>query len=477
MPAAPNLQLPAAPHMGPAELAAELAELYALSLVRDLPFALMQDPHCTIWIDGTTRFTLHELLCELRSLSWFDDQALPVPGPIETVLCSRTVCGEADHRRGLRLNGDGQLTLRTLFRGVVARRGPEMRLSAFHRADPDARTDLEFSEAPDATAPMSRWLDWIERCSGASLTLPDEPEMAPPGVDTPRALVERIHQSHPCRTYFNAVLRLLARGAEFDPGLRPLAGEAPLAPQGILSMMAEAADLAFSSAMRMQGRADRLSRPGVFAARITSLLRTDEMPAQENGTLRAAAEELSHKAPNLLHWIDRYNRVHGRDGLDGQTLLLPAMRGAVPQHRADYVAQAMIAGALSTLLKALFDSRRHARLRMVGADKCGVDICSEADRLAADVALARSVAGGYFQAENHQDLRLGEALACQVLRSRLEAQGRSLSLGFTDFDGRAVTLSVHPRGLHGGHATFQRDGRLAPWPMERMRSGAHLAVV
>jgi len=72
--------------MGPAELAAELAELYALSLVRDLPFALMQDPHCTIWIDGTTRFTLHELLCELRSLSWFDDQALPVPGPIETVL-------------------------------------------------------------------------------------------------------------------------------------------------------------------------------------------------------------------------------------------------------------------------------------------------------------------------------------------------------------------------------------------------------
>lgn len=166
------LQLPAAPRMGPGELAAELAELYAMALVRDLPFALMDDPHCEIWIDAGTRFSLHELLCELRSLSWFNDQALPVPGPVETVLCSRAVCGDADHRRALRLNGDGQLTLRSLFRGVVAHRGPTIRLSTLHATDHRAGGETEPGTPPGTEAPMSHWLDYIERCSGASLALP-----------------------------------------------------------------------------------------------------------------------------------------------------------------------------------------------------------------------------------------------------------------------------------------------------------------
>ena len=185
------LQLPPPPRMGPAELAAELAELYVLALVRDLPFSAMRDPHCKIWIDGMTHFTLHELLCELRSLSWFDDQALPVPGPVETVFCSRTVCGEADHRRGLRRNGDGQLTLRTLFRGVVAHGGEETRLSAFHNTDRDGCGDPDPCDPPEAEAPMSQWLDWVERCSGAALALPGRGEEIGAGLATPRALVTR----------------------------------------------------------------------------------------------------------------------------------------------------------------------------------------------------------------------------------------------------------------------------------------------
>ena len=54
---------------------------------------------------------------------------------------------------------------------------------------------------------------------------------------------------------------------------------------------------------------------------------------------------------------------------------------------------------------------------------------------------------------------------------------RGLSLGFTDFDGRAVTVSAHPGALGAGHASLRIDGRLAPWPLEQSRTAAHLAVV
>lgn len=470
-----SLQLPPPPEMGPAELAAEMAELYALSLVRDLPFSVMQDPHSRIWIDSTTQFTLHELLCELRSLSWFDEQALPVPGPVETVFRCQADSGEADHRRGLRRNGDGQLTLRTLFRGIVGHRGEALRLSAFHHTDRDGEIELEPSEPPESDAPMSRWLDWIERFSGAALALPGQGKEIMPGLATPRELVARVQRSHPCRIYFNAVLRLLARGVKFDPGLQN-AGEAVSA-QNLLSLMAETADRAFSAAMQAHGRTNRLSRPGVFAARLTALMQQDDPAAGEASLLRSCAEELSGKAPALLNWVDRMNRAFGRDAVEAPVLLLLPLKTSVPLHRADYAAQAVIAGALTTLLKALFDTRRHARLRMVGAGGGGVDIGAEADRLAADIALARSVAGGYFQAENYLDLRLGEALACHVLRERLEMLGQSAALGFTDFDGSAVTIAVNPRGQSQGHATFHRDGRHAPWPMEALRTGPHLAVV
>ncbi|APX25658.1 MAG: bromoperoxidase [Rhodobacteraceae bacterium] len=466
--------LPPAPRMGPEELAAELAELYALSLVRDLPFPVMGDPHCEIWIEAGTRFTLHELLCELRSLSWFDAPALPLPaGSFSATRGS----AEAEHRRGLRRNHDGQLTLRTLFRGVVARSGgPQPRLSAFHDADAHAANDPEPCAAPPADAPMSQWLDWVQRCSGAALVPPGQEAAFRPGLATPRDLVARVRESHPCRIYYNATLRLLARGAPLDPGLRAAGAAETLSAQAILSLMAETAELGFSAAMRMQGRADRLSRPGVSAARLTALVSGDAKGA-DDAAHRAAAEELSARAPQLLHWVDRLNRVQGRETRTGPVLLLPAMKEVASAHRADCAAQAVIAGALSTLLKALFDSRPHRRLRMVGAGCSGVDVAAEADRLAADIALARSVAGGWFQAENHRDLRLGEALACQVLRHRLERHGGALALGFTDFDGSEVSLSTHAANAGRVSASFRRDGRLAPWPMEALRGSGHLAVV
>lgn len=478
-PATSQLALPDAPVMTPQELAAEMAELYALSLIRDVPFTALNDPHHAVWIDGRTRFTLHELLCELRSLSWFDGDAPSARGAAApAVPGSLAAEGDADHRRGLRLNGDGQLTLRTLYRGAVARGGQGMRISAFHATDHAARHDPEPCERPSRDAPMSHWVSYVDRSAGAALALPGAGGAGCAPLGTPRALVERVRASHPCRIYYNAALMLLARGTAFDAGLGLEMGrDAPMTAQRLLALMAETAERAFGAAMSRQARAGRLSRPGVFSARFTAMAAREGQGGDE--ALRSALDELTTSAPSLLHWIARQNaRDRGAERF-AESLLLPLMPcgGGEAFHRADCSAQVVIAGALSTVMKALFDTRRHARLRMVGDHGGGVDIGAEADRLAADVALARSVSGGWFQAENHQDLRIGEALALQALRGWTEETGRNLSCSFVDFDGREVSLSAHPRTLGAAHATLRIDGRLVPWPLEPRRAGAHLAVV
>ena len=73
--------VPEAPHLCVSELAADMAEIFALSLLRKRGLADLDDPHCAVWIDSATHFTLHELLCDLRSLAWFDQtRSLPEIG-------------------------------------------------------------------------------------------------------------------------------------------------------------------------------------------------------------------------------------------------------------------------------------------------------------------------------------------------------------------------------------------------------------
>ena len=497
---------------GASELAGEMGALYALSLVREVPFAALGNPHHVVTIDRRTRFTLHELLCELRSLSFFEGAST-----VDQALCfapdtaSREGHEDLERRRRARLNGDGQLTLRTLLRG---RRGAEvgdLQTSAFHAEDlQDAGRDgscdgMDEVPVPDAPeqmpapdAPMSRWLTWIERSTGARLSLPGQSSGLAARPVSPLELALRSQATHPCRVHYNAALRLLAQGASFAPGLSGSqiagsafegGGERPFSSQKVLSLMVETAQLALGAAMRQVGRTNRMSRPGVQAARLTAALaspdRSGRAPSQSavRDVVDGAARELAERAPNLLRWIDRLNRERGV-AREGSTLLLlpsmprvPAAHGSLPPQRADEAASVVIAGALSTLFKAVFDTGQDARLRLAGRQSRGIDIAREADRLASDAVLARLVTGSAFHAEAQRELRLGEAIAVQMLRGRLQRLGGTRSLGFTDFDGREAWLGVAPIGRGAHHVSFQRSGRPAPWPMETLCGGPRLAVI
>ncbi|GGG87097.1 hypothetical protein GCM10011415_42010 [Salipiger pallidus] len=497
---------------GASELAGEMGALYALSLVREVPFAALGNPHHVVTVDRRTHFTLHELLCELRSLSFFEgasstDQALC----FAPATASREGGEDLERRRQARLNGDGQLTLRTLLRGRRGAVAGGLETSAFHAEDlPDAgryggcdkmdeaQVPATPERMPGPDAPMSRWLAWIEMSTGARLSLPGQsPGLAARPV-SPLELALRSQSAHPCRVHYNAALRLLAQGVGFAPGLAvsQIAGSAfeggaerPFSSQKALSLMVETAQLGLGAAMRQAGRSNQMSRPGVQAARLTAALaspdRRGRTPSQSaaRDVVEGAARELAERAPNLLRWIDRLNRERGV-AREGSTLLLlpsmprvPATPGSLPPERVNEAASVVIAGALSTLLKAVFDTGQDARLRLAGRQGGGIDIAREADRLASDAVLARLVTGSGFHAEAQRELRLGEAIAVQMLRGRLQRLGGARSLGFTDFDGREAWLGVAPitRGAH--HVSFRRSGRPAPWPMETLCSGPRLAVI
>ncbi|MBE9639360.1 bromoperoxidase [Salipiger pacificus] len=455
--------------MPPSELAAEIAELYALALIRDVPFAALQDPHHAVWIDGSTRFTLHELLCEMRSLGWFERRGAALARESEG----------SRQRRAQRLNREGQLTLGGLYSWAVAGQSVQGPISLFHWVDRSAPELQDIvGAAPDAEAPMSAWVDWVARQSGAALAVPTAEADALSPLGTPRELVARLQASHPCRVYYNAALMLLARGTAFDPGLSPTGTDDPVSAQRVLALMAEAAERAFETVMRRQARADRLSPPMVTAARLGILLARGDAPLDKSDSLHEVADELQTYAPNLLHWITRMNQ-QAQKGLRGaMTYLLPELTPEeVPPQPSDSALQVVVAGALSTLFKALFDTRPAPRLRMATDPEPGIDIGGEADRLAVDIALSRTVCGAQMPAETHQNLRIGEALALQVLQGWMLKLAQGVSMEMTDFDGCALRIESYLRSSGEIAVALRRDGRPVRFPMVAERASAHLAVI
>ncbi|SNS14818.1 hypothetical protein [Antarctobacter heliothermus] len=414
---------------------------------------------------------MHELLCELRNLSWFDATKPVYP-------CDLSQAGQdsAALRRALRCNGDGQLTLHSFLRGGAALRGGGPVLSALWDTDHMvARNKSGADDWPSELAPMSDWSRWCAEHSRAGLRLPwgavrttQDPSLSD------RA--EALHQTQAARPFHNAALVALARGAGMAAGLP---GPGLWTGSRVFALMAEAESLARRFARMQAARPDRMPRPAVTAAQMTVWLANEEGRKGRNGDVyRAAADELAIAAPNLLHWVSRANRARRGPQRFDVSLFLP-LAGPERQHLtpSDLAAHAIVAGALATLLKAVFDTSPRTQLQAVGNNGPALALEDQVDRLAANVALMRCVTGGYFPAENIQDLRLGQAIALHLLRDRMETDNRSAGLAFRDFDGRSLRVQAHPRRFGRGLAELRRDAVPIAWPQEACHPAAHLTAV
>ncbi|MDA7426341.1 hypothetical protein [Thalassococcus lentus] len=463
------------PEFSASEMAAEVAELFAMGLLRHVPMAELTNPHAEVSIDARTTFSLHEMLCELRSLSWNENSLSILSIPRVADHSPASACDPA-HRRSIRWNSDGQLTLRTLFRGGIVQNGEAPTQVWEHRTpDQDVRGPL----VPlTADAPMSDWVHWCAEHNGAGLRHPGDSGEAT--AVTLSSNAETVTKTPVTRPFFNMVFDALTRGTPVDPGLRDQDSRlSAWTGTRLFSLLAQAEVQGNALGRQRLLQADRLSRPAVMAARLSVQLSREEARRDNDPeTLRLAAAELARCAPNLCHWASQANQVQRGPQRFETNLFLPLQDAeAMPPHPADLASSVVVAGAAATLLKAIFDTDARPQLQRPGLVSGDPALGRSCDAVAAQVALARTTLGTHFPAENHADLRYGEAIALNLLRDVLERDNTSASVTLRNFDGAQLRLDANPRGFGQGHCLLSIDGEAAPWPRDGRKRTANLTAV
>jgi len=410
------LTMPPAPKLGSGELSVEMAEVYGLALLRDVPFTKITA--------GSGKAT--DVIDALKGFSWY-----------RTDLADK----RADDRRLARLDPDGNLTAQTVFRGSTegAKKGPY--LSQFmlignasrgadetgngmiamatpgpNRVEPlfsgdeanhsqnicpilvdgepqkaidgyivygtqfiDQRTSAHAAKQKTATADyLVDWASWIDAQNGANFKGRDVYADNSRFITTPRDLASYVHFDQLYQAYLNACLILLTYNFPFDEGLPEGNGHpvrdafATFGGPHVLSLVTEVATRALKFARRQKFNIHLRARPEAIAGVLTLAKHGDHARKLGIKARRAAKEALTifedaatQSNVDLLERIIEHNtEINEKKGKSSEELgwikpdrncLLPmAFPEGSPMHPSYAAGHATVAGACITILKAFF---------------------------------------------------------------------------------------------------------------------------
>ena len=508
-----------APRLGSSELTAEMATVYAMALLRDIPFQDLAKPgsvveHLTFpkgHGKAGERVCVGDIVDELRKLAWFDPEKTP-KGFYGTALTE-----QEKRRRKAQWDGDKGLTIDVLFRGSTsgAKTGPY--LSQFMLVGTANRTgnvptdgyigygtqviDQRCEVATKKTDFMTRWSDWLEVQNGVDTRGGEAYEDRRRFLTTPRDLATYVHFDALYQAYLNACLILLGNGGSVDMG-NPISqfrdetseGFATWGGPHILSLVTEVATRGLRAVRRQKFQVHRRARPEVIAARLAQVAsgHIGGMDAKAVKLIKqmlhefGADDPLDHTRPGLLlHWVAEHNGAVSSAKASGADKVIPpeknwllpmAFSEGSPMHPAYGAGHATVAGACVTILKAFFESEERYLTALDGIDRLyeaahGKDalqawkgasnptIAQELDKLAANISIGRNMAGVHYYSDYYDSLRLGERIAAGILEEQMIGYSEPVRKSFTSFDGDVVTLETD-----GGETaasvtmTIRRDG-------------------
>jgi hypothetical protein len=402
-----------APAFASAEAAGEVTELYWMALLRDVAFT-----------DYNSNALVQSACDDLSKLSNFS-------GP----------------------KSNGKVTPQTLFRGFTAGDTVGPYLSQFMlRPVPYGAQAVEqklFSYAP-ATDYMTDYASWLAVLNGN----------APSHSNTystrtllrnPRDLAAWVHVDVLYQAYFNAanILMMPPNAADTISGGGLGAPASPTNPylssktQGgfgtfgapfFASMVPEAATRALKAVWFEKWYVHRRLRPEQFGGRI-------------HNHLSKAANYPIHADVLSSAVLDRVKQQFG-------TWLLPmAFPEGCPIHPSYGAGHATVAGACVTMLKAMFDestpianpvvssSDGQTLVPYTGADASELTVGGELNKLAANVAIGRNMAGVHYRSDYAASLRLGEQVAIHLLRDHRHTFAEDFAgFQFTSFDGQKISV-------------------------------------
>lgn len=380
-PDAQAVTMPPAPSIGSDELTAEMAEVYAQALLRDVPFrnfsagvmglgnrtpktSLSASNFLNIMEGVATEVReIKTLTDELAKLPWFDGTAA-VTDP-EAMARRRTNPNPATAFRGITRGDDvGPYLSQFLLAGDAGfggERSPADGRISYGAIDIDQRVRI----ATPGQDYMTSWEEYIDVQNAADLRGEETYQAAPTRrfIYTPRDLATYVHYDALYEAYLNACLLLLSRGAAFDPGIPFQKADNMDHQQGfahfggphILSLVTEVATRALKAVRFQKYNVHRRCRPEVIAARIHQAdLLKDQAPE-----LLAMRSALNTGTDAILAKVSTHNAAQNSGkvaGEQGGTHLLPmAFCEGSPMHPAYGAGHATVAGACVTILKAFFD--------------------------------------------------------------------------------------------------------------------------
>ncbi len=445
-----------APALGSIELAYEMAEVYELALLRDVPLSEFNNTsgnadiaasvsrlnninYDITGIDGRSRKNVNG---SLDAQTAFRGSSPGVElGPYLSqfmLLGNRSVAG------------DGSVTDGLISYGALS----------IDQRVPAALTGVDF---------MTEWNDWLAVQNGADPQAGNQVDLFGPSpvtrrfISTPRDLATYVHYDALYEAYLNACLILLGMNAPFDPGFDNLSGGGSLYLNSfnpdnaiitrfwethereaggfalwggphILTLVTEVATRALKAVRYQKFNNHCRLRPEALAGRIEKAAQISaDFPSVGNAFVSLEGEIQ-----------DTVNQIQAANA-SGTKLLPMAFQEGSPMHPAYGAGHATVAGACVTILKAFFDTGAvlvdrggeviFSRLQNGDTpvayvpnntmdaltdvnDGTFLTLEGELNKLAANISIGRNMAGVHYYSDYYDSLRMGEEIAIGILEEQ-----------------------------------------------------------
>jgi len=507
--------LPPAPALGSSELCAEIAELYAMALVRDMTFADLSNPASNLYyydeagamIDyrsGGQPVTVANLVDALKALPWFNPNGMPFGGTAGNL--STTLSGPEMLRRGRGKATVTAITAGSLFRGSAPGSEDADYLSKFLtlRCVDYGVQSIDQSILPPKLGLdyMTSWAAWLDvqngadlRAAGAITKDPNERKV----IETGRHLARYVQRDQLYQAYHVAALILAQSGFPRSVGFPEGADKptrdafASFGNPHLLALFAEVSSRALKAVRRQKYQIHRRARPERLAALLTLAANGQSARLGDAGpAVNRMLTELQTAFGPFLTLIAEHNARQNGDAWKGirhhegmiqttnkpdfidpkKNYLLPmAFAEGSPMHPAYGAGHATVAGACITVLKAFYRTVdpvhgwQRTPLEMVPPfkDTRGLTVEGELNKLAANISIGRNMAGVHYYSDYYESLRLGERVAVGILHEQMTNYVEPVSMYLHSFDGDRITISTEYDGTGAQTVNLIATADTAAW--------------
>lgn len=410
-----GITMPACPVMDSAEAAGEMLEVYEKALLRDTPFSQIE-ANATPDVD--------------RAVTSLNNYGSNFKGP----------------------KIGGNVTAQTLFRGgaVGTTIGPYLSQLLLRDIPMGAHTVVQKYNYEQGVYGVSE-ANWFEIQKG-NVPVAQQANLAQTKyIYNGRSLGSFVHVDFVYQTYYQALAILFGASVELDPNLPALTNEDGFVTYGgpveIASGVAEVARHAIKAAWVQKWRYNLRLRPETMAHRVAS--------QDLDSNLTYVDPNIFVHGANTITAIKNYNLANGGEG---KALLPLQFAEGSPTHPSYPAGHAVLSGACATYLKLMLndqmpwsslsgistvvESTDGDSLTSYTGSTTGMTVGTELNKLAANIAIGRNIAGVHYRADGDDGMDLGEKVAIGFVKDMLSVSNESTPvLSLTKFDGSTITVS------------------------------------